>query len=187
MPACGLAGPAGLASWLSAHIPGNTGLTGRLFTAGRRPERRKMTTTAPDIRPSRRLIAVLLLAAAALDLTRCCLVLMTARHPAPAAALVATGLAAAALCVRTARGYRAGRCWAGWTALLIGALSAPQAAASGFHAPYAIPDTAPPPLACWPWLSWPPPARPASRDTTSRATASSTESHPLTGRAAALT
>ena len=84
----------------------------------------------------------MLLAAAALDLARCSLVLMTARPPAPAAGLVATGLAAAALSAQTARGCRAGRRWAGWAALLIGAASGPQAAASGFHAPYSIPDTA---------------------------------------------
>ena len=37
-----------------------------------------------------------------------------------------------------------GRRWAGLTerALLIGAASAPQAAMSGFHGPYTIPDTA---------------------------------------------
>jgi hypothetical protein len=93
-------------------------------------------------RPGRRLIAAMLLAAAALDLTRCSLVLMTARPPALAAGLVAAGVAAAALSARTARGCQAGRCWAGWAALLIGAASAPQAAASGFHAPYTIPDTA---------------------------------------------
>jgi hypothetical protein len=95
-----------------------------------------------DIRPGRRLIAVMLLAAAALDLTRCGLVLATARHPAPAAGLVVSGLAAAALSMRTARGCQGGQRWAGWAALLIGAASAPQAAASGFHAPYTIPDTA---------------------------------------------
>ena len=101
-------------------------------------------TTAPvaGSRPGRRLIAVMLLTAAALDLTRCGLVMATARHPAPAAGLVAAGLAAAALSVRTARGCQAGQRWAGWAALLIGAASAPQAAASGFHSPYTIPDTA---------------------------------------------
>ena len=51
-----------------------------------------MTTTASDIRPGRRLTAILLLAAAALDLARCCLAVMPARHPAQAAALVAAGL-----------------------------------------------------------------------------------------------
>ena len=90
----------------------------------------------------RRLIVVMLLTAAALDLTRCGLVLAAARHPAPAAGLVAAGLAAAVLSVRTARGCQAGRRWAGWAALLIGAASAPQAAMSGFHGPYTIPDTA---------------------------------------------
>jgi hypothetical protein len=97
---------------------------------------------APDIRPGRRLTAVLLLAAAALDLIRCSLVPMAAPHPAPAAGLIAAGLAAAALSVRTARGCQAGRHWASWAALLIGATSAPQAAMAGFHSPYAIPDTA---------------------------------------------
>jgi hypothetical protein len=97
---------------------------------------------AADNRPGRHLIAVLLLAAAALDLTRCCLVIMAARYPAPAAGLVAAGLAAAALTAGTARGCQAGQRWAGWAALLIGAASAPQAAASGFRTPYTIPDTA---------------------------------------------
>ena len=90
----------------------------------------------------RRLTVALLLTAAALDLTRCCLVMTAARHPVSAAALVATGLAAAALTARTARGCQAGQPWAGWTALLIGAASTPQAAASGFRGPYTIPDTA---------------------------------------------
>jgi len=98
--------------------------------------------SAAGIRAGRRLIAVMLLTAAALDLTRCGLVLTTARHPAPAAGLVVAGLAAAGLSMRTARGCQGGQRWAGWAALLIGATSAPQAAASGFHAPYTIPDTA---------------------------------------------
>jgi len=84
----------------------------------------------------------MLLTAAVLDLTRCGLVLTAARHPAPTAGLAAAGLAAAALSVRTARGCQTGRRWAGLAALLIGAASAPQAAMSGFHGPYAIPDTA---------------------------------------------
>jgi hypothetical protein len=93
-------------------------------------------------RPGRHLIAVMLLTAAVLDLTRCGLVLAAARHPAPTAELVAAGVAAAVLSARTARGCQAGRRWAGLAALLIGAVSAPQAAISGFHGPYAIPDTA---------------------------------------------
>jgi hypothetical protein len=93
-------------------------------------------------RPGRHLIAVLLIGAAVLDLTRCGLVMTAARHPAPTAGLVAAGLAAAVLSVRAARGCQAGRRWAGWTALLIGAASAPQAAMSGFHGLYTIPDTA---------------------------------------------
>jgi hypothetical protein len=101
--------------------------------------------TAPPARDSwlgRYLIAGMLLTAAALDLTRCGLVMAAARHPGPTSALVAAGLAAAALTARTAHGCRSGRRWAGWAALLIGAVSPPQAAASGFHGPYAIPDTA---------------------------------------------
>jgi hypothetical protein len=84
----------------------------------------------------------MLFTAAALDLTRCGLVMAAARHPGPTAGLVAAGLAAAALTARTARGCRAGRRWAGWAAVLIGLASAPQAAASGFRSPYLIPDTA---------------------------------------------
>jgi hypothetical protein len=93
-------------------------------------------------RPGQRLIPVLLLLAAALDLTRCGLVAVADRHPAPTCGLAAAGLATAALSVRAARSYRARRRWAGWAAFLIGATSAPQAAASGFHSPYAIPDLA---------------------------------------------
>ncbi len=90
----------------------------------------------------RHMIVVMLLTAAALDLTRCGLVMTAARHPAPTAGLVAAGLATTALTARTAHGCRAGRRWAGWAALLIGAASAPQAAVSGFRSPYLIPDTA---------------------------------------------
>ena len=107
-------------------------------------------TDAADERPAaagaaqiaRRLVVVSLLTAAALDLTRCGLVIVAARHPAPTAGLVAAGLAAAALTAGTARGCRAGRRWAGWAALLIGAASTPQAAASGFRGAYTIPDLA---------------------------------------------
>jgi hypothetical protein len=102
----------------------------------------KTASPAPGLRPGQRLTAVLLLAAAALDLIRCSLVPMAAPHPAAAAGLIAPGLAAAALSVRTARGCQAGRRWSSWAALLIGATSAPQAAVAGFHSPYTIPDTA---------------------------------------------
>ena len=100
-------------------------------------------TTSPA-RPQvgRYLIVAMLLTAAALDLTRCSLVLAAARHPAPAAGLVAAGLCAAALTARAARGCQVGQRWAGWAALLIGIMSAPQAAASGYRTPYTIPDTA---------------------------------------------
>jgi hypothetical protein len=102
---------------------------------------------APAARPGRHLIAVMLLTAAALDLTRCGLVMSSAWRPAPTAGLVTAGLvtaglAAAALTARTARGCQAGRHWASWAALLIGIASAPQAAASGFRGPYMIPDSA---------------------------------------------
>ena len=100
------------------------------------------TAPAARARIVRRLIVVMLFTAAALDLTRCGLVMTAARHPAPTAGLVTAGLAAAALTMRTARGCQAGQRWAGWAALLIGAASAPQAAASGFRRPYLIPDTA---------------------------------------------
>jgi hypothetical protein len=97
---------------------------------------------AAGLSTGRHLIAVMLLTAAVLDLTRCGLVLAAARHPAPTAGLAAAGLAAGVLSVRTARGCQAGRRWAGLAALLIGAASAPQAAMSGFRSPYTIPDTA---------------------------------------------
>jgi peptidoglycan/LPS O-acetylase OafA/YrhL len=97
---------------------------------------------AAEGRAARRLIAGLLLAAAALDLARCGLIMATARHPAPAAGLVAAGLAAAALSSWTARGHLRGRRWPAWAAVLIGTASAPQAAVAGFGAPYTIPDTA---------------------------------------------
>ncbi len=93
-------------------------------------------------RTGRRLVAAMLLAAAALDLARCGLVLMTSRHPSTAAGLVAAGIGAAALSITAAHGCRSGRRWAAWTALLIGAASAPQAAASGFDSPYTVPDAA---------------------------------------------
>jgi hypothetical protein len=100
------------------------------------------TSPAAMSRPARRLITAMLIAAAALDLIRCGLVMVAVRHPAPAAGLVVTGLAAAALSVRIARGCQSGQRWAVWAALLTGAASAPQAAVSGFSAPYTIPDTA---------------------------------------------
>ena len=89
-----------------------------------------------------RLVGLLLIVAALLDLTRCSLVLMTFRHLAPAAGLVAAGLAAAVLSAAAARGYLAGRRWAGPGAVLIGVASAPLASASGFRGPLTIPDVA---------------------------------------------
>ena len=98
--------------------------------------------SAVGSRAARRLIAVLLLAAAALDLARCGLVLATARHLAFAAGLVAAGLVAAAVSIWIARACLARRRWPIWAALLIAAASAPQAAVSGFSAQYTIPDAA---------------------------------------------
>lgn len=99
-------------------------------------------SAAVDSRAGRRLIAPLLIAAAVLDLTRCSLVLVTFRHPAPAAGVVAAGIGAAGLSLTAARGCRAGHRWAAWTALLIGIASAPQASASGFRTPFMFPDVA---------------------------------------------
>jgi hypothetical protein len=95
-----------------------------------------------ETRAVRRMVVMMLLAAAALDLTRCGLVMASTRHPAATAGLVTAGLAAAVLTARIARGCQAGRHWAGWAALFIGVASGPQAAASGFRSSYLIPDTA---------------------------------------------
>ena len=92
--------------------------------------------------PVRRLTGLMLLAAAVLDLTRCGIVAGTTTQAGTAAALVSLGLAAATASLWTARGCRRGARWSGWAAFLIGAASSPQAAASGFHAAYAVPDIA---------------------------------------------
>ena len=92
--------------------------------------------------PARRVSAVLLLAAAAMDLTRCGLVAATVRQAGEAAMPMSAGLAAAAVSIWTARGCRRGARWSGWAAFLIGAASAPQASAFGFRAAYTIPDEA---------------------------------------------
>ena len=98
--------------------------------------------SAAKIGPARRLITMMLLAAAALDLARCGIVLATARHAGPAAALLLAGAGAATLSLWTARGCHGGRRWSVWAALLIGVASAPQAATTGFRLPYTIPDSA---------------------------------------------
>jgi hypothetical protein len=102
----------------------------------------KATGPAATRLPIRRVTAMMLLAAAALDLTRCGLVVGTVTQAGTAAALVSAGLAAAAASLWTARGCQRGTRWSGWAAFLIGTASGPQAAASGFHAVYAIPDIA---------------------------------------------
>ena len=86
--------------------------------------------------PIRRITALMLLAAALLDLNRCGLVMGTVTQAGTAAALVS------AASLWTARGCQRGARWSGGAAFLIGLASGPQAAASGFHAAYAIPDTA---------------------------------------------
>jgi hypothetical protein len=92
--------------------------------------------------PGRRLIAVLLLAVALLDLARCGVAVASARHDGPTIGLVVAGATTAMLSLRTAHAYESRRRWPAWAALLIGAASGPQAAASGFHSPYTIVDTA---------------------------------------------
>ncbi len=92
--------------------------------------------------PVRRVTAMMLLAAAVLDLTRCGIVMGTVTQAGTAAGLVSAGLAAATASVWTARGCQRGARWSGWAAFLIGTGSGPQAAASGFHGMYAIPGTA---------------------------------------------
>ena len=93
-------------------------------------------------RPARRVTAVLLLAAAAMDLTRCSLVAATAGQAGGTAMPMSAGLAAAAVTIWTARGCQCGARWSGLAAFLIGAVSAPQASASGFSAAFTIPDCA---------------------------------------------
>lgn len=92
--------------------------------------------------PIRRVTAMMLLAAAILDLTRCGFAAWTVTRAGAAAWLVSAGLVAAAVSLWTAHGCRRGARWSGWVAFLIGTASGPQAAASGFHAVYTIPDTA---------------------------------------------
>jgi hypothetical protein len=120
-------------------VPVNDRVPGRRPAAG--ADTGSGASTA-DSRAARWLIAVLLLATAALDLTRCGLVLATARHLGLVGGLVAAGLADAALSLWIARACLSSRHWPTWAALVIGAASAPQAAVSGFGAPYTIPDTA---------------------------------------------
>ena len=90
--------------------------------------------------PCRRVTAVMLVAAAALDLTRCGLVAATVRQVWEVAMPMSAGLAAAAVSIWTARGCHRGARWSGWAAFLIGVASGPQASASGFSAAYTIPD-----------------------------------------------
>jgi hypothetical protein len=66
----------------------------------------RKTAPATGTQVVRRLIVVMLLTAAAPDLTRCGLVMAAARYPAPTAGLVTAGLAAATLTARTTRGCR---------------------------------------------------------------------------------
>jgi hypothetical protein len=101
-----------------------------------------MATGLPGGWPGRRVITVLLLAAAALDLSRCGVAVLSARPVGPTIGLVLAGLVAAGLSLRIAYACGSRRRWAAWAALFIGAASGPQAAASGFHSLYTIPDLA---------------------------------------------
>ncbi len=100
------------------------------------------SSPATGRRTGLRLTNAMLLGTAALDLTRCSLVLMTSRQAASTAGLVTAGIGAAVVSMASARGYRTGKRGAAWAALVIGVASAPQASASGFRAPFTIPDAA---------------------------------------------
>lgn len=102
---------------------------------------RGMTSPARGL-PGRRVITVMLLAVAVLDLARCGVAMASARYDGPTIGLVVAGAAAAVLSLRTAHAYESRRRWPAWAALLIGAASGPQAAASGFRSPYTMVDTA---------------------------------------------
>ena len=116
----------------TGHLPEDTPALAAAGTAG--PIANRL--------PTRRVTAVMLLAATVLDLARCGLVAATVRQAGEAAMLMSAGLAAAAVSIWTARGCQCGTRWSGWAAFLIGATSAPQAAVFGFSAAYAIPDWA---------------------------------------------
>ena len=87
------------------------------------------------------LVGLLVLAAVA-DSWRCAVGLRLDGGTTRIAWLVAAGAAAALVCVITALGAWHGQEWAVWSAAFIGIASAPQAAATGFHPPYAAPDSA---------------------------------------------
>jgi hypothetical protein len=112
--------------------------------AGRGPlaDRGRGLTPPASGLPGRRMITVMLLAVAVLDLARCGVAMASARYDGPTIGLVVAGAAAAVLSLRTAHAYEGRRRWPAWAALLIGAASGPQAAASGFRSPYAVVDTA---------------------------------------------
>ena len=116
----------------TGHLPEDTPALAAAGTAG--PIANRL--------PTRRVTAVMLLAATVLDLARCGLVAATVRQAGEAAMPMSAGLAAAAVSIWTARGCQRGARWSGWSAFLIGAASAPQASASGFSAAYTIPDMA---------------------------------------------
>jgi len=104
---------------------------------------------ALPIRPSARLpwaatalLVALLALAAVVDSWRCAVGLRLDGGTTRIAWLVAAGAAAALVCVITALGALRGQEWALWSAAFIGIASAPQAAATGFHPPYAAPDSA---------------------------------------------
>jgi len=87
------------------------------------------------------LLVALLAFAAVADSWRCAVGLRLDSGTTRIAWLVTAGAAAALVCVITALGVLRRRDWATWTAAFIGVASAPQAAATGFHPPYAGPDS----------------------------------------------
>jgi hypothetical protein len=86
--------------------------------------------------------ATLLLSSAALDLARCGLSAAASGPAVRTALLIGAGSVAAVVSIVTAHGFVRRKRWVAWPALLIGVGSAPQAAATGFHAGYAVPDIA---------------------------------------------
>ena len=124
--------------------------------------------TTPPARGARtglRLIAAMLLAAAALDLTRCSLVLMTFRHLTSASGLVVGRIGATVLSVTAARGCLAGHRWAAPGS----ATDRRRFRAASIRIRLSVPRTRSPTWrpqssgSCWQWRSWPPSAAPGRR------------------------
>jgi hypothetical protein len=87
-------------------------------------------------------LAALLGLAAVADLARCSIGITRVGGTSATVLLLVSGGVAAAGSVVIAGGAIRSRRWALWSAALIGIGSAPQAAMTGFRAPYTIPDVA---------------------------------------------